>query len=339
LTNLTPVAGLSQPTPSTVSPCVLTAADYYRLRDMLFTEFPEALDELVVRCNETGVGTVDAEGNRILTEDDFWRSVGDKPLFTNMSVKAGRSSEKAWRVGLFPDWHDMGSDRWQLVYRKSGSARATDNYTVVGPDAQTFVGKRGRFTTLADGTRFRRPRTAMFRLYAMRGLARWLVEQNQQVLPVEDAAESRGGSTGLQAPKLASLSLNLGKHSPIEKVAETCRELAEAFGLGWGVTTVLHGLMDCGYWVVKPDVHLVRTVAKLGCLKDPTLALADSDKFLKKEACLFEVVDVARELARRITPLPESGGKAIREVDVVLMRANYHGLVEKFKAPSPRKAA
>ena len=299
------------------TPYRITESDYYRLREMLFREFPEALEELTRRCAETGAGEVD--------KDSLWKQAGDKPLFSNMNVKAGRRSEKAWREGLFPDWRDMGSpDVWNIVYQKSRNARKTDNFLIEGAGALTFTAKRGKYTTLKDGTKFRRPRTALFRLYSMQSFARWLVQQSDDSL-----------SKGL----LSTLGETLGPAASIETVVETCRALASEFGFGWGVTTVLHALMDCGFWLVKPDVHLVKTVAQLGCLKDASLALADADRYLKKEACLFDVVDVARELAGRITPLEESRGKAIREVDVVLMRANYHGLVERFKHTLERKAA
>jgi hypothetical protein len=299
------------------APHVISDIEYYRLREMLFREFPEDLDELNKRCNATGTGKTDP--------DNIWKHSGDKPLFTNMSVKAGRRSETAWHMGLFPTWQAMGSANWDIQYRKGKNARTTDNFEINGELAKAFVAKLGKFTTLPDGTRFKRPRTARFRLYAMHSLAKCLVRQ---------AAE-----TGKPAIDLSKLGESLGPKADIETVAATCRALASEFGLGWGVTTVLHAMMDCGFWVVKPDVHLVKTVAKLGCLQDPTLALADSEKFLKKEACLFEVVGVARELATRIKPLPEAQGNAIREVDVVLMRANYRGLLEKFRSPPGQQAA
>lgn len=304
-------------TPVAAAPHIISDVEYYRLREMLFREFPEELDELSRRCETTGTGKTDP--------DNIWLYSGGKPLFTNMSVKAGRRSETAWHAGLFPTWQAMGSADWDIQYRKGKNARRTDNFEIKGDAAKAFVSKLGKFTTLADGTRFKRPRTARFRLYAMQSLAKWLVRQATE--------------TGKPDIGLSKLGEALNPKASIETVAATCRALASEFGLGWGVTTVLHAMMDCGFWVVKPDVHLVKTVAKLGCLKDPALALASSEKYLKKEACLFEVVGVARELATRITPLPQSQGKAIREVDVVLMRANYRGLVEKFRSSPGEQAA
>lgn len=47
-----------------------------------------------------------------------------KPLFTNMSVEAGRTAEAAWELGLFPDWRELASSGWNIVDLGAGNARA-----------------------------------------------------------------------------------------------------------------------------------------------------------------------------------------------------------------------
>jgi hypothetical protein len=90
--------------------------------------------------------------------------------------------------------------------------------------------------------------------------------------------------------------------------------------------------MDLGLWVVKPDIHVVRACAMLDCLMDFARVLADPENYARKIETLFEVVEVCRALARHITPLPQSMGKAVREVDVVLMRASYRKMVDCYIA-------
>lgn len=287
---------------------MLSAADYHRLRDDLLEQHPEDLDELQLRCVNTGAGSTDA--------DQLWLRMGDKPLFMNNSVTAGRKPEQAWANGLFPSWTEFSSDGWDITDLEQGHPRADARFEVRGARAIDFVKNSfGKNVMLDNGERLQMPSTAKFRLYAMQQFARWL--------------KSHAGS-GQKIDALNDIAKTLAPGAPIEGVRALCVELAEKFGLNWGVTTVLHGLMDAGFHVVKPDIHVVQTVAKLGCLRDPGKALNDPGAYLKKESSLFEVVDVARQLAPSIVPLPQSQGKAIREVDVVLMRANYRGIVDGF---------
>jgi hypothetical protein len=246
--------------------------------------------------------------------------MGDKPLFTNMSVEAGRAAEAAWALGLFPGWRELASSGWNIVDLRAGNARADSRFSVSGTLAQSFYAqKRGCGVTLTDGRMFQMPKTATFRLYMMQQLARWL------------ARECGGAPNYPNADNVLVWLVNeLAPHQPIAKVRAAVEKLATQFGLGWGVTTVLHGLMDLGFWVVKPDVHLVRSVALLGCLKDSAAALSNPEKYLNHPDTLFEVVDVCRRFAPLITPLPQSQRKSIREVDIVLMRASYRSIVERY---------
>jgi hypothetical protein len=320
----------------------LTGKEYYRLRDELFKCHPRAKEELIVRCRNTGTGEI--------TPDTLWRFMGDKPLYTNKSVIAGRPYEYAWLKGMYPDWKEMAGNDWTIERNKAIQYRLEEAYKT--PSSEKFLSFKKQEGLHIDATdthpKFTVAETPNSRLYAMHRFALWIAKNFPN-----GSCHSEGAS------RIASALHPDLDESGLKKAIEGLR--SEIDGL-WGPATLLHGLMDAGLAAVKPDQHLLYTVVRLNCVSVPDQQLAavldpkkakealdvidarraetaakrvkkvrDPDnsqielagELLRKEKYLFKAVHAARQLAFQIIPCPEAQGKAAREVDIVLMRASY----------------
>lgn len=318
----------------------LSTQEYYRLREMLLSQYPRAREELLVRCGLTGDGEV--------SPDALWRLMGDKPLYTNKSVVSGRPYEYAWAHGMYPGWEEMASNDWAIRRDATKHFRSNEAYTLPENErVKAFMDlEKKRIEATSAHPEFIVPETHVSRLYAMHCFAVWIKKNFGDVRLSQETASK---ITDALAPELTESGLK-------KAIQKLCKEIG---GL-WGPATLLHGLMDAGFAAVKPDQHLLYTMVRLNCIANPDddlRAVLDSAKakqmlaaidakqtnrgkeakkrdpdnpqmelaaeLLRKEKYLFKAVHAARELASRIVPGPEARGKAAREVDIVLMRASY----------------
>jgi hypothetical protein len=94
-----------------------------------------------------------------------------------------------------------------------------------------------------------------------------------------------------------------------------------SFGYGWGSVTRLHALTDFGL-VVKPDVHVCRTIRHLGmCPEIPKGVKAPNYK-----QCIsinLACIELLSELQKRFP----SEGHRLRSLDYILMRISLNSLL------------
>lgn len=154
------------------------------------------------------------------------------------------------------------------------------------------------------------PGVSVSRLHAMRSSALWLRQRVNEV-----------GDMG----KLIDLSFDdcTSPEALYDAVAPLCR----ALGIGWGQTTVFHALVDAGFDVVKPDIHVTRTLAFFNELPKSDAACKKTRNYLALPYGPARAVHSARALAKSIEPLESSNGNAYREVDIVLLYASATNLL------------
>lgn len=307
----------------------INLGDYCRLRNELFSRHPSAKFELERRLARTAAVAA-------TSADDIWRYMGDKPLFTNKSVTAGEPGAIAWEKYRFPKWQEMAGPEWEIIPRNKATALREDNdeddkkFEALGALAIAFK-QAGVANKNGNGEI---PNISLDRLYRMRQLALWIKEQ-----------EDTGGN--IIATKMKLLEDSLNADTPdLDLIFETTfcfkenlenrKRKAKIHLHGWGPATILHGLMDAGYSAVKPDIHMMYTIEKMTGYSIPRKgARAQKGQFTTQPAtakgnfaptleAIGHILKVTRDLAGRIkegdgTPMK----KAIREVDVVLMRASY----------------
>lgn len=161
--------------------------------------------------------------------ESCWTIMWNKPLYANMYVAIADRHEEALAPQMTGAWQFIGVDPLRYLIRHQGKGNASTSFTLEG--------------SLAAGIRTNR-KIALHRLFAIQGAANLLRK-------LVDAA-------GAQAPfrELANL--------PLDRLIS---ELRGELGRGWGPITVMHMLTDLGL-AVKPDLHLVRAVRRLGLLAD-----------------------------------------------------------------------
>jgi hypothetical protein len=238
-----------------------------------------------------------------LTIDLVWQRLGPKPLFAATNISTFRRHEAAWEAGLYPSMDNFLTSKWDMQTQGGGKWRKDDAFTfdraTVG-DLQTGLNKRGA------------PTPAVYRLFAIRSVAYWL---------------NTGGLTQLQGLKFED-----AKHA--SELSRQLQPLRQALGLGWGVATICHGIMDLGFPVVKPDLHVVRTLGYFNAFDDVSTnrqAVKASRSFLARPLGPARAVVAARELASQVTPLLMSQGYTHREVDIVLLHASLDNVLASFK--------
>lgn len=97
----------------------------------------------------------------------------------------------------------------------------------------------------------------------------------------------------------------------------TVKSLSKEFGWNWGHTTVLHFLTDLGL-AIKPDRHLVRTIAHLGLF-----FCKNADEPSLKEA--LQINDVVRAMCWAF--YGSDGPASLRTMDKNLMDISERGLL------------
>jgi len=116
--------------------------------------------------------------------------------------------------------------------------------------------------------------------------------------------------------------------------------LSDAFGVGWGTITCFHAAADLGYPVIKPDIHVGKSMFRLGWfygIGNNGYPYVDSDiKNMFRSSLIIQMAAQAR--ARLVGDvLLENNDRAfrdianysiLREIDLVLMRASQLNMVD-----------
>lgn len=283
--------------PITPSNQSLTAESYARLRDRVLQN-PVAQDELARAVSSLPSGQ--------LSLSTAWNAFGSKPLFSNMALTTAGLYTQAWSAGLFPSMEEFLSPEWKMSYlplqKRGWRADACFHYNRLTVDELRRKLKRARY-----------PSVSVSRLYAMRSAARWLDQRSKGA----GAAEFKIG-------------IDLGRCADVKALRQEIAPLCSTLGIGWGQTTVFHGLVDAGFEVIKPDIHTTRTLAYFNALTKSEAACRKTRNYLASPNGPANVVHAARELAAKVTALPSSNGKIHREVDIVLLYASAHDVMLSF---------
>lgn len=273
----------------------LTTESYQLLRDRLLNEYPDVRCELARAVSSVPKAPLDV--------GSVWAAFGSKPLFSSTKLAAAAQYTKAWDRKLFPTMEDFLSPDWEIRYRPIAKKgwRSSSCYTY---NSARVADLHARLKQMGA------PRVSVSRLHAMRNSAHWL---RQRVAAV--------GETG------NLIDIKLENCETAEKLYDAIAPLCRALGLGWGQTTVFHALVDAGFDVVKPDIHVTRTLAFFSELRDSDAACKKTRNYLASPYGPARVVHAARTLAKSIEPLASSNGNAYREVDIVLLHASATGLL------------
>ncbi|CAB3755449.1 hypothetical protein [Paraburkholderia humisilvae] len=273
----------------------LTMESYKMLRDRLLNECPEVQHELAraVSSLPKAPGDVNA----------VWNALGSKPLFSNTKLTLAARYTKAWDDGLFPSMEEFLSSEWEIRYvpvaKKGWRSNSCYMYNAkrVG-ELHSRLKREGA------------PSVSISRLHAIRSSALWLRQRVDEV-----------GVTG------NLFDLNLENCTSAEALYGAVAPFCCALGIGWGQTTVFHALVDVGFDVVKPDIHVTRTLAFFSELPKSETACKKTRNYLAQPYGPATVVHAARTLAKSIEPLTISNGNAYREVDIILLHASATDLL------------
>lgn len=230
--------------------------------------------------------------------DAIWRFGRDKPCYSNIKVTIGE--RVARDIGLsqdFDDWRKIASDDWAITMIKSGSSwKSNSNFKLEGRAAKDFVSmlERGGLSSY------------LWRLYCIRELALALTR----------------GSVACCIRTLVKLFDAYGGMPP-EHVESWTKQFGRQAGLGWGHTTAYHMLTDLGV-SVKPDIHLTRSVIRMGLLEPARMSNLPKEELaivIRDPKVQHLAAKSAMELSKWISPTacPSNPLSAMREVDKVLM--------------------
>ena len=213
--------------------------------------------------------------------ESCWEVMWSKPLYANTRVDIGERKRIAIAPQMAGSWQFIGADDERFVITHQGGRNAAENFSIHG--------------VLAHNLRTTH-KIAAHRLFAIQGAAIFLRR-------LADRA-------GVNAP-FASVA-----QEPLAKVVP---ELRQQLGREWGPITVLHMLTDLGL-AVKPDLHLVRTVRRLGLL--PGL---DEMKVPNEEIA----IRINEAVAQLATDYGGSSSRAanLRYMDKLLMEVSRQGLL------------
>lgn len=268
---------------------------YNIVRDELKSRCPEQWAVVVTLC-EALPTQIDV--------DAVWRFGRNKPCYSNIKVKIGeRVAQDIDLSQDFDDWRKIASDDWAITMIESGpSWKSNSNFKLEGRAAKYFISilERGGLSSY------------LWRLYCIRELALAL-ERGSVANCIRTLVELFDGHGGM----------------PLERVESWTKQFGRQAGLGWGHTTAYHMLTDLGV-SVKPDLHLTRTVIRMGLLEpalmpnlpDEELAIVIRDPKVQHLAAKS-----AMELSKWISPTacPSNPFSAMREVDKVLMEWSRQG--------------
>lgn len=219
---------------------------------------------------------------RTANAEACWAVMWNKPLYANTYVAIGQRYEEAIARDMYGAWRFIGINPKQYKITHLRGSNASTNFTVDGALANQIR---------ADH------KIALHRLLAIQGAAQLLRERVE--------------TFGEQAP------FSNASEEPLDTLIPLLRT---TLGRGWGHITVMHMLTDLGL-SVKPDLHLVAAVQRLGLLTnmERTKVPSQQDAVLISEA----VATLAKDFA---------GGSAspanLRYVDKILMEASRQKMLD-----------
>lgn len=232
---------------------------------------------------------------RTADAESCWAVMWNKPLYANMYVEVAERHENALAPVMSGAWRFLGIDTAEYVITHLQGSNSSKNFTVEGKIANRIRTDH---------------KIALHRLLAIQGAARLLRERVKEF--------------GEQAPFGDANAMPLRTLVPL---------LRAVLGRGWGHITVMHMLTDMGL-SVKPDIHLVRAVHRLGLLTDI------KENGIPSEKAAIGISDAVAKLADQFV-----GGKAtpadLRYLDKVLMESSRQKLLDTpaYDGQSSRDAA
>lgn len=265
---------------------------YNMIRDELKSKFPEQWEVVVALCKALPE-RIDANA--------VWRFGRDKPCYSNIRVPIGeRVAQDIGRSKDFDHWQKIASEDWAITMLESGRRwKRNSNFKIEGYAAKNFVSilERGGLSSY------------LWRLYCIRELA--LALKRGRIEPCVQTLVKYVETYG---------------ELPTDQVKQWTRQFGRLAGLGWGHTTAYHMLTDLGV-SVKPDIHLTKSVVRMGLLA-PALPSDTREDKLRDTNVQHLAAKRAMELSKWITPTAYIANprSAMREVDKVLMEWSRHGL-------------
>jgi len=259
---------------------------YEMVRDELKAKSPEQWSKVIALCALLP-SQIDVEA--------IWRFGRDKPCFSNITVSSGQRIAKDIALSQdFDSWQQIAGSDWTVTMKSGGQRwKSNDNFDVSGKAISNYVStlERGGF------------KSYLWRLYAIRELALAL-------------------NRGILSSSISELAshLNSGGVLPLDQHERWTTEFGYLAGRGWGYTTAYHMLTDLGV-SVKPDIHLTRSVVRMGLLAPSYPINLSIDKISGAQELQHLAAKSAIELSQLITPTacPANPRTAMREVDKVLM--------------------
>lgn len=218
--------------------------------------------------------------------ESCWEVMWSKPLYANTYVHIGERKRAAIAPQMSGSWRFIGDDDERFLISHIGGRNATENFSIQGVLANAMHATH---------------KIAAHRLFAIQGAASFL--------------RTLAAQAGEQAPFAFFADERLSKLVP---------DLRHQLGRGWGPISVLHMLTDLGL-AVKPDLHLVRTVRRLGLLTGL------GEVKVPNEETAVRINEAVAKLAF------EYGGSSsraanLRYMDKLLMEVSRQGLLDESKA-------
>lgn len=220
--------------------------------------------------------------------EECWRQIWNKPLYANTKVAIGERYEEKLSSIMPGAWRFIGLDRERFLITHQGKGSSAENFAESGSIIQQIRNVSG---------------VAAKRLFAIQGGAaflRELVAENGESAPLSPYAAD-----------------DLDKM--LEKLQNIISDFRPRLGRGWGHITVMHMLTDFGL-SVKPDIHLVKTVRRLGIVE----GLRDATLPNEREA--IAIVTAIAHLVQAVYGDEASFAK-LRYTDKMLMDASREGLL------------
>ncbi|WP_417371842.1 hypothetical protein [Gelidibacter japonicus] len=171
------------------------------------------------------------------TVDRIWYSVWQKPLRAATNNTASNKKVADLEPYMKDFWKEFDCDNHPYLMRKIGKGNGNKDYTYIGAKSQAFEQKH----------KIGRPK-----FYKIQNGARCFYKREQIDKSI--------------FPELVIPDNELKAFIFSDKLKQTITKLSEEFGSGWGVVTILHLMTDAGT-AVKPDLHLIRTLKKIGLIK------------------------------------------------------------------------
>jgi len=241
-----------------------------------------------------------------ITKESIWSSGRDKPCFSNIKLKSGEAMAlKLRECNSFRNYNDIATDDWEIKRKKNGKKKK-DDYELVGKQVIKFCQSEGGFNSYR------------WKLFCIREFAKLL---NQDNCLINQLIEK--GSNALSQNKLLDIDF-------IKKWVKNFNS-QKSRPYGWGPVTSYHMLTDLGL-AVKPDIHLVRSICRLGLLEGSASDLPSEDLKLTKNA-EEKAVEVAIKLTIFIAKSKNNNVQMrplLREVDKVLMEWSRYGLARPY---------